>query len=110
MHQLLVDHARKRARAKRGGEFNQVTLNESAILISDEQPDVLLPLDESIARLVALDPRQAEIVEMLYCTGMTQAEAAQSLGLSEITVRREWRLARAWLQKEIRKGSSRGES
>lgn len=110
MRQLLVDHARKRARVKRGGEFNQVTLNESAILISDEQPEVLLALDESIARLAALDPRQAQIVEMLYFTGMTQAEAAKSLGLSEITVRREWRLARAWLQKEIRKGASRGES
>ena len=53
-----------------------------------------------------LDPRQAEIVEMRYFTGMTQAEAAQALGLSEITVRRDWRLARAWLQKEIRKGVS----
>ena len=110
MRQLLVDHARKRARAKRGGEFNQVTLNESAILISDEQPEVLLALDESIARLAALDPRQAQIVEMLYFTGMTQAEAAKALGLSEITVRREWRLARAWLQKEIREGASRSES
>ena len=110
MRQLLVDHARKRARAKRGGEVNQVTLKESAIVVSDEQPEVLLALDESIARLAALDPRQAEIVEMLYFTGMTQAEAAKALGLSEITVRREWRLARAWLQKEIRKGASRGES
>ncbi len=110
MRQLLVDHARKRARAKRGGEFNNVTLKESAIVVSDEQPEVLLALDESIARLAALDPRQAEIVEMLYFTGMTQAEAAKALGLSEITVRREWRLARAWLQKEIRKGASRGES
>ena len=53
-----------------------------------------------------LDPRQAEIVEMRYFTGMTQAEAAQALGLSEITVRRAWRLARARLQKEIRKGAS----
>ena len=110
MRQLLVDHARKRARAKRGGEFNNVTLKESAIVVSDQQPEVLLALDESIARLAALDPRQAEIVEMLYFTGMTQAEAAKALGLSEITVRREWRLARAWLQKEIRKGASRGES
>ncbi len=50
-----------------------------------------------------LDPRQAEIVEMRYFRGMTQAEAAQALGLSEITVRRDWRVARARLQKEIRK-------
>ena len=71
---------------------------------------MLLALDESIARLAALDPRQAQIVEMLYFTGMTQAEAAKALGLSEITVRREWRLARAWLQKEIREGASRSES
>ncbi len=53
-----------------------------------------------------LDPRRAEIVEMLYLRGMTQAEAAQALGLSEITVRRDWRVARAWLQREIRKGAS----
>lgn len=106
MRRLLVDHARKRAREKRGGEFNKITLNESAILVSDEQPDVLLALDESIARLAALDARQAQIVEMLYFTGMTQAEAAKALGLSEITVRREWRLARAWLRRELHKGAS----
>ena len=106
MRQILVDHARRRARAKRAGGQEKVSLEESAIVVSDQQPEMLLALDESLARLESLDPRQAEIVEMLYFTGMTQQEAAKALGLSEITVRREWRLARAWLRSEMRKGSS----
>jgi DNA-directed RNA polymerase specialized sigma24 family protein len=110
VHEAYLRLFGKRARAKRGGEFHKVRLKDSALLVSDEQPQLLLALDESITRLAALDPRQAEIVEMLYFTGMTQAEAAKALGLSEITVRREWRLARVWLQRELRKGSSRGES
>ncbi len=105
MRQILVDHARKRGRAKRGGNFRKVTLKES-VVISDDQPEVLIALDEAMAKLAALDLRQAEIVEMLYFTGMTQDEAAKALGLSEITVRREWRLARAWLRSEIRKGAT----
>ncbi len=105
MRQILVDHARKHRRAKRG-EGHKVPLEESAVIVCDQQPEVLLALNESLERLQALDPRQTEIVEMLYFTGLTQQEAAQALGLSEITVRREWRLARAWLWSEMRKGAS----
>lgn len=101
MRQILVDHARKVNRVKRGGEARKVSLHDSAIIACDQQPDVLLALDDSLERLKALDARQAEIVEMLYFTGLTQQEAADALGLSEITVRREWRLARAWLWSEI---------
>ena len=105
MRQILVDHARKHRRAK-PGEGHKVQLEESAVIVCDQQPEVLLALNESLERLQALDPRQTEIVEMLYFTGLTQQEAAQALGLSEITVRREWRLARAWLWSEMRKGAS----
>lgn len=106
MRQILVDHARRRARAKRAGGHKKVSLDESVLLVSDQQPEILLALDEALTRLASLDPRHAEIVEMLYFTGMTQPEAAKALGVSEITVRREWRLARAWLRREVRKAVS----
>ena len=105
MRQILVDHARKRHRVKRGGEAQKVELVESAVQACDEQPELLLALDECLERLQGMDPRQAQIVELLYFTGLTQQEAAQTLGVSEITVRREWRVARAWLWGELRRGT-----
>ena len=106
MRQILVDHARRRATAKRAGGQKKVSFDESAVIVSDQQPEIMLALDEALQSLESLDPRQAVIVEMLYFTGMTQQEAAQALGLSEITIRREWRTARAWLRGEIRKAAS----
>ena len=103
MRQILVDHARRRNRAKRGGEVKVVSLDQSAAAVYNDQPEILLALEECLRELESLDPRQARIVEMLYFTGLTQAEAAQTLGLSEITVRREWRLAKAWLKSNTRK-------
>ena len=106
MRQILVDHARRRARAKRAGGQKKISLEESAIIVSDEQPEILLALDESLSELESVDPRKAEIVEMLYFTGATQEETAKALEISERTVRREWRLARAWLRSEVRKAVS----
>jgi RNA polymerase sigma factor (TIGR02999 family) len=106
MRLILIDHARGRRRAKRWGEGQKVDFRESAVVACDEQPDRLLVINEALGKLETLDPRQAEIVEMLYFVGLTQQEAAEALGLSEITVRREWRLARAWLGSEIRKAAS----
>ena len=108
MRQILVDHARRRDRAKRGGDVKVVSLDESPAVVSaavdsNDQPEILLALEECLTELESLDPRQARIVEMLYFTGFTQAEAAQALGLAEITVRREWRLAKAWLKSNTRK-------
>ncbi len=104
MRQVLVDHARRRKRARRGGDLKRVPLDSSAAFASDEQPGMLLALDEALTRLAGLDPRQAEIVELLYFTGMTQEEEAKALDVSARTVNRKWRLARGWLQREIRKG------
>jgi len=104
MRQILVDHARRRNRAKRGGEFDRVPLDSSAAFVCDEQPGMLLALDEALTRLKALDPRQTEIVELLYFTGMTQVEVAKALKVSPRTVNREWRLARAWLHDEVGQG------
>ena len=106
MRRILVDHARRRVRAKRAGRQKKVSLQESAIVVSDQQPEIFLALDESLAELESLDPRKAEIVAMLYFTGTTQQETARALEISERTVRREWRLARAWLRSEVRKAVS----
>jgi RNA polymerase sigma factor (TIGR02999 family) len=105
MRQILTDHARRRNRAKRDGDLDRVPLDSRAALVSDEQPGILLALDESLNRLAQLDPRQAEIVELLYFTGMTQEEAAKTLDISPRTINREWRLARAWLRDEVAKGT-----
>lgn len=106
MRQILVDHARQRAAAKRAAGQNKVAFDESAVLVSDQRPQIMLALDEALKSLEKLDSRQAAVVEMLYFTGMTQQEVAQALGLSEITIRRDWRTARAWLRGETRKAVS----
>ena len=100
MRQILVDHARRRNRRKRGGDRNRVPLDSGVAFVSDQRPDILLALDEALTRLEALDPRQAE-VELLYFTGMTQPEAAEALRVSPRTINREWRLARAWLREQV---------
>ena len=101
MRQILVDHARRRNRRKRGGDRNRVPLDSGVAFVSDQRPDILLALDEALTRLEALDPRQAEVVELLYFTGMTQPEAAEALRVSPRTINREWRLARAWLREQV---------
>jgi len=110
MRQILVDHARRRRRVKRGGGEAKVSLDQSAIVVSDQTPEIVLALEEALKDLAAVDPRQVEIVEMIYFTGLTQEEAAKALGISERTVRREWTLARAWLRGEVRKALSHDES
>ncbi len=106
MRQILVDHARGRNRNKRGGDRNRVPLDSGVAFESDQQPGILLALDEALTRLEKLDPRQADIVELLYFSGMTQAEAAKALDISPRTVNREWRLARAWLRGEVAENST----
>jgi RNA polymerase sigma factor (TIGR02999 family) len=101
MRQILVDHARRRNRNKRGGDLNRVPLDSGVAFASDQQPGILLALDEALTRLTKLDPRQGEVVELLYFTGMTQEEAAKALDVSPRTVNREWRVARAWLHQEV---------
>jgi len=104
IRRVLVDHARRRARAKRGGGRPQVSLDGLAPAqpISDAE---LLGLDEALARLAVLDPIKARIVELRFFAGMTSAELARTLELSESTVRRHWRMARAWLRGELARGT-----
>lgn len=103
MRHILVDHARARQRTKRGGEFTQVTL--SAVDVADaaasgREIDVLA-LDEALARLAEWDARQAQIVELRFFVGLSVEEAADVLSISEKTVKRDWAMARAWLQREL---------
>ena len=101
MRSILVDHARARRRAKRGGGGEQVTLaglEDSAGRARDLD---VLDLDDTLARLAALDARKASLVELRYFGGLGIEEAAESLGISSATAKREWRLARAWLQREL---------
>jgi len=99
MRQILADRARRRKAAKRGGpERVQVTL--SGLADDDRNVDVLA-IDDALAKLELLSPRQARIVELRCLVGMSVAEVADALDVSERTVAAEWRLARAWLTREL---------
>jgi len=101
MRQVLVDHARKHAAAKRGGPDRvRVTLSGHAAPAPSDEMD-MLELDEAMQRLHALHERKARVVELLYFGGMTHAEAARVIGVSQKTVEADWYMARAWLGREL---------
>jgi RNA polymerase sigma factor (TIGR02999 family) len=101
MRNLLVDRARARMAAKRGGGVAAVELDE-ALVISDDQLDAVGELDEAMRRLDALCPRQSRLLELRYFGGLTLEESAAALDISLATVKRELRSARAWLALELR--------
>jgi RNA polymerase sigma factor (TIGR02999 family) len=101
MRRVLVDHARRRNRAKRGGDAIQVSLLEAAHVPIAERADVLM-LDEALQRLEALDSRKSRIVELRFFGGLSLEETAAALEISVGTVRRDWTLARAWLSRELK--------
>ena len=99
MRNILVDHARSRRATKRGGGAVHVTLSESQ---AQETTDVdLVALDEALAHLQEIDERQCRIVEMRYFGGLEYKEIAEVLGVSESTVKREWKTARLWLRRAL---------
>ena len=101
MRQILVDHARKRHAAKRSAK--SVPL-DSAVSFEKERSEDLLALDRGLGALEKLDPRKCKAVELRYFVGLSMEEIAKTLELSEITVRRDLRMAEAWLQREIEGG------
>ena len=103
MRQILVDHARRRGASKRGGAEASVTLSDE-LVGSIRDDDRLLDLDQAVAELAELDPRQAHIVELRFFTGLEVDEVAALLEVSKSTVEREWRVARAWLARRIGSG------
>jgi RNA polymerase sigma factor (TIGR02999 family) len=100
MRRLLVDHARARRAAKRGGGAAVLELDE-ALCISEEQVEAIAELDEALQRLERIDPRQSQILEQRYFGGLSLEETAEVVGLSLATVKRELRFARAWLAAEL---------
>ena len=103
MRQVLVDHARRRAAAKRGGDPERVTLDDGLQLGGDAESRVIdvLALDEALERLGKLDERQARVVELRFFGGLTIDEAARVLEVSTDTVEDDWAMARAWLKRTL---------
>jgi RNA polymerase sigma factor (TIGR02999 family) len=104
MRRVLVDHARTRAAAKRDGARTVPLIDDVASPNPLAAPDVLA-LDVALARLTALDARQGQLVELRFFGGLTVEETADVLGVAPITVKRDWALARAWLYRELQRGS-----
>ena len=103
MRRILVDHARSRLRAKRGGGAQIVSLAEQAVMSEDVAE--VIALDEAMKSLAEMDPRKSQIVEMKFFGGLTNEEVAEVLKVTSRTVEREWRKAKAWLNREIRSTS-----
>ena len=100
MRRVLVERARARGAAKRGGDRVQVTLDDAVAAGPGAAVD-LLALDEALSSLAALDARQARVVELRFFGGLTVEETAEATGVSPATVKRDWTLARAWLKREL---------
>src|SRR5688572_17183739 len=100
MRRILIDHARKHHRAKRGGGAHHVALDEGAV-IGQQRAAESLALDAALIQLAKIDERKSRIVELRFFGGLTVEEVAELMDLSPITIKREWRSARAWLQGEI---------
>jgi len=102
MRRILIDYAVARRRQKRGGGQVIVSLDDDdALAIVHERADELVALEEALARLQTIDERQARVVECRFFGGMSIDETAQALNVSAATVKREWTLARAWLNREL---------
>ncbi len=96
MRQILIDRARRRLRLRHGGNGQRIALDEIEIA-APEKEEVLLQLDEALAELKAASPERAEIVNLRFFVGLSEAEIAAILGLSERSVQRQWSYARSWL-------------
>jgi RNA polymerase sigma factor (TIGR02999 family) len=101
MRRILLDRARRRSAAKRGGKPEMVDL-EKAIDLGSNQSHELIALDDALNALAEIDPRKARIVELRFFAGLEVKETAEVLGVSPETVMRDWKLARAWLLAELR--------
>jgi RNA polymerase sigma factor (TIGR02999 family) len=100
MRNILVDHARSRGRAKRGQGHPGLPLGEVAVM-SDERADELVAVNTALDSLTAIDSRKGRVFEMRYFGGMSIEEAAEALKVSPATVARDWKMARAWLRREL---------
>jgi RNA polymerase sigma factor (TIGR02999 family) len=101
MRRILIDHARQHRASKRGGESENLQLDESIVVVSGEKSFDLLALDEALKDLAKFDEFKSRLVELRYFGGLSVEETAEVLDVSEITVKRHWRLAKAWLAEAI---------
>lgn len=100
MRRILVDYARSRGAEKRGGHLEKISF-DGMVDFSNERTADLVALDDALNDLASFDQRQSDIVEMTFFGGLTNEEIGEVLGISPSTIKREWRLARAWLRREI---------
>jgi RNA polymerase sigma factor (TIGR02999 family) len=107
MRRILVDHARRRHRAKRGGSAIALPLDEGLVAAAGKSDVDLLALDEALTRLAAIDHRQSQIVELRCFSGLSIEETAAVLGVSVTTVKDDMNMAKAWLRREMRGGKSK---
>lgn len=103
MRHILVDYARGRNRAKRGDGVTPLELNEVAVF-SDDRAEELIAVNSALEKLAAVDARKGKVFEMRYFGGMSVEEAAEALRVSPVTIARDWRMAKAWLRREIAPG------
>jgi RNA polymerase sigma factor (TIGR02999 family) len=101
MRRILVDYARQRVTAKRGGGAVKVDGDSLEVGVTAAQSEELLAVDEAVRRLAGLDARQSQVVEMRYFGGLTVEETAEALGVSPRTVHLDWAMAKAWLRAEL---------
>jgi len=106
MRRILVDFARSRNYAKRGGAARRVSLDEAPPIALERGAD-LIALDDALTALSALDPRKAKVVELRFFGGLTENETAEVLKVSSDTVTRDWRLAKVWLRRELLRSETR---
>ena len=104
MRHLLIDHARRRRYAKHGGELQQVPIDDASQM-SMQRATELIALEEALDELSALDERKSQVVELRYFGGLSLEETAEVLNVSLMTVRRDWRAAKAWLYRRIKNES-----
>jgi RNA polymerase sigma factor (TIGR02999 family) len=100
MRRILVDHARAIHARKRGNGWDAISLNDAVVPSLERAPEILA-LDDALDKLAALNQRQSKIVELRFFAGMSEEEAGNVLGISARTVKRDWRIAKAWLFKEL---------
>lgn len=101
MRQILIDYARTKRRAKRGGSKDKVPLEDALTVSVGTANFDLLALDEALTRLAAKEEHLAKIVELRFFSGLSVEDTAEVMGVSDSTVKRDWQMARAWLQREL---------
>lgn len=104
MRRILIDRARARRAAKRGGLAARVTFDE-ALVVTNEPGQELVALDDALEALAKFDERKSRVIEMRFFGGLSVEETASVLGVSPDTVMRDWRLAKAWLEREMSGGA-----